>query len=154
MSRRRKGRGARPLASLFEDILPRDFSRQRVLIEQYQQFFNQLDSEVFFQAVRVQHVGEEELSVALPSPAYANRLRQHQPALEQALAEQFGRRLRLRIRVDPSLMTPPDKPQHMPPPRLPSEQTRQRIASSARSLEDEELSRALHRLAETLGKKG
>jgi len=151
---RGKGRGTRPLSSLFEGILPRDFARQRVLIEQYQQFFNHLDSGPAFQAVRVQHVGEDELSVALPSPAYATWLRQHQQALEQALAEQFGRRLRLRIMTDPALMTPLAEAERMPPPRPVSEETRRRIASSARSLEDEDLSRAMSRLAESLGKRG
>ncbi len=150
MTRRRQG--AQPVGSLFADLLPEDFTRQRVLIEQYQQFFNQLESDPVLSAVRVLHVGEPVLSLAVPSPAQGGWLRQHRRELEQALSEQFGKHHELNVRVDPAMMTPAKPAPRMTAAQPVSEQTVERIERSARSLGDDALGQAMRRLAESLKK--
>ncbi len=146
----KRGSRPRPVSSLFGRLLPPDFARQRVLIEQYQQFFNSLDSDPAFALVQVLHVRERELAVALPSPAHAAWLRRNQPQLEQAIQEQFGQRLSLNIRVDPELMTPRKVAPGLPPARPVRRETAERIERSAAAIDDEALSRALKSLARTL----
>lgn len=146
----KRGRRPRPVSSLFGRLLPPDFARQRVLIEQYQQFFNGLDGDPAFARVQVLHVGERELAVALPSPAHAAWLRRHQPQLEQAIREQFGQTLTVNIRVDPELMTPSRATPGLPPARPVRRETAERIERSAAAIDDEALSRALMSLARTL----
>ena len=148
----RRARGARPVGRLFADLLPEDFTRQRVLIEQYQQFFNQLESDPVLSAVRVLHVGEPVLSLAVPSPAHGTWLRQHRRELEQALSEQFGKPCELRVRVDPAMMTPTKPPPRVTPAQPVSVQTVERIERSARSLGDDALGQSMRRLAESLKK--
>jgi hypothetical protein len=152
MSGRKRG-GARPVGEWFPSLLPKDLPRQRVLIEQYQQFFNGLANDPVLGQVRVLHVGERELALALPGPMQAAWLRQHRKELEQALAEQFGCRLSLKILIDPALMTPARPEPRMPPAQPVSRETAERIAGSARLVGDEALGQALKRLAEVLKKR-
>ncbi len=151
MKRGRKG--ARPVGSLFAGLLPADFARQRVLIEQYRQFFAGFESDPALQSVEVLHVGEQTLSLAVPSPAHSAYLRQHARELEQAIREQFGQSLKLRISVDPALMTPQRPEPRMPPARPVGDEALARIERSAELVEDEELGAALKNLAATLKKR-
>jgi hypothetical protein len=151
---RKKGKSS-PLqvSRLFGKILPDGFQAKTALINQYQHFFNSLDSDAVFQMVRVVSVEANILTVSLPSAGLVNYLRLHTQQISREIEHQFGQLMALKI-----ISSPTGAQNEMPRPRLKpaphfSAEVSDKIKISAKGIEDDELKQSLLRLAEAIKQK-
>ncbi len=151
---RKKGKSS-PLqvSRLFGKILPDGFQAKTALINQYQHFFNSLDSDAVFQMVKVVSVEADMLTVSLPSAGLVNYLRMHAQQISKEIEHQFGQVMALKI-----VTSPMGAQNEMPRSRLKpaahfSAEVSDKIKISAKNIEDDELKQSLLRLAEAIRQK-
>jgi hypothetical protein len=141
------------VAKLFGKILPDGFQSRTALINQYQQFFNSMDSDAVFQMVKVVSVDANTLTVSLPSAGLVNYLRLHSEQIRREIEHQFGQMMALKI-----ISSPTGAQDQMPRSRLKpaahfSAEVSDKIKLSAKNIDDEELQQSLLRLAEAIRQK-
>ncbi len=156
-NRKSKSEGARhkpnrpqPVKGYLAGILPQDFRHKQAEIGHYQQFFQSLSSDPVYQSVRVLNVSNDEISLALPSPALANYLRLHSVEIRQLLIDQFGHDLKLRIQARPVDTAYPRSASRLPPAEHFPAKVCDQVRASAAGLEDEDLKQALLSLADRM----
>ncbi len=152
---RKKGKSS-PLqvSKLFGKILPDDFQSRTALINQYQQFFNSMNSDAVFQMVKVVGVESNTLTLSLPSAGLVNYLRLHTQQISREIEHQFGQVMTLKV-----ISSPTGAQNELPRPRLKpaahfSAEVSDKIKVSAKNIDDEELQQSLLRLAEAIRHKG
>jgi hypothetical protein len=153
-NRRAKGKTS-PLrvSTMFSKILPSNYGSKSALISQYQHFFNSLESDAVFQMVKVVNVEDNCLTLSLPSAALVNYLRLHSDEISRQIQYQFGHAMALQISASPS-GAQADMPHSKlkPAPHFSSEVS-EKIKSSARDVDDDELMQSLMDLADAIRQK-
>lgn len=151
----RKKNKSSPLqvSKLFGKILPEGYQSRTALISQYQHFFDSLDTDAVFQLVKVVSVEANIVTVSLPSAGLVNYLRLHSQQICREIEHQFGQVMALKI-----ISSPEGAQNEQPHPRLKpaphfSAEVSDKIKTSARNVDDDELRQSLIRLADAIKKK-
>lgn len=142
------------VSRLFKGLLPENFPQKRAQIQQYQHFFESIESDAVFQMVRVNNVTHEFVSITLPNAALSSYLRLHSQQIKQLIQQYFGVDLDLKISTRPDTSQPEQEKHHKD--WLPdiSQSSCAQINTAAEHVEGEALKQALQSLSATLsGKK-
>jgi len=149
-SKQRKGHKPRKVSNWMKACLPAEFRERSSTIQQYQQFFLQQTTDAVFPMVEVLNVNDQQLVLAVPSPALVNYLRLHVPQISAQLEELFHCRLDIKIVAQPESMEESDSSPKRPAIRHYPDSVCKQIQKSAVSLDDEHLREAVLSLAKTL----
>lgn len=141
------------ISRLCAKILPEGYQSKTALINQYQHFFNSLDSDAVFQMVKVVSVEANMLTVSLPSAGLVNYLRLHNQQICKEIEHQFGQVMGLKIISSPSGAYNVAARTRLKPAAHFSAEVSDKIKISARGIEDDELKQSLLRLAEAIKQK-
>ncbi len=141
------------VAQLFGKILPQNYRSRAALINQYQHFFNALESDAVFQMVKVINVEENVLTLSLPSAALMNYLRLHSQQISSQIEEQFGQLMQLKLTTSPAGAQNEQAHVRLKPAAHFSEQVSEQIKRSAKDVDDEELMQSLVNLADAISRK-
>ena len=141
------------VASLFKGLLPEGYLQKNAVVQQYQYFFESLESDAVFQMVKVTNVTDQYLNVTLPNATLSSYLRLHGEQIRQLISENFGVDLILKISTRPEVSKRPEAIKNQD--WLPdiSKSSCDQITNAAEYVEDDELKKALKSLSRTLSKK-
>jgi hypothetical protein len=141
------------VSKLLGKILPDGFQSKTALINQYQQFFNSLDSDAIFQMVKVVSVEADMLTLSLPSAGLVNYLRLHTQQISRDIEHQFGQVMALKIISSPMGAQTEIPHKGLKPAAHFSAEVSDKIKKSAKNIDDDELRQSLLRLADAIRQK-
>ncbi len=130
--------------------LPDSFQEKSASIQQYQAFFEQQTSDAVYALVKVLNVNDNELTLAVPSPALVNYLRLHEAQIRRQIETLFHHSMSIKVVAQPELMETDTNSLEPVQSKHYSATVCAQIQKSAASLEDNDLRDALLSLAKTL----